>query len=127
MNDISAVETADDSGPPRVPTPTSSQNRLEQGVTKYKEAKPVKRMDSEFGMNEAEEEKSVIVSPKSSMISSRMAEPETADSWSTQIIEFSKKYEKLMKIAVDKYALTQKIARQQFKKTKTLEVVPLQK
>ena len=32
-----------------------------------------------------------------------------------------------MKIAVDKYALTQKITRQQFKKTKTLEVVPLQK
>ena len=84
-------------------------------------------MDSEFGMNEAEEEKSVIVSPKSSMISSRMAEPETADSWSAQIIEFSKKYEKLIKIAVDKYALTQKIARQQFKKTKTMEVVQLQK
>ena len=41
--------------------------------------KRVKKVDSEFGVNEDEEEKQVIVSPKSSMISSRVAEPDTAD------------------------------------------------
>lgn len=67
-----------------------------------KETKTLKRLDSEFGMNETEEDKMVIVSPKSSMISSRVAEPETADVWANQMIEFSEKFERLISIAIDK-------------------------
>ena len=52
----------------------------------------MQRLDSEFGVNESEEEKNVIVSPKSSMISSRLAEPETADHWANRMIEFHTRY-----------------------------------
>ncbi len=91
MNEISAVDSADDDGhPPRVPTPSSS--NAGTSVGKMKEKKPIKRLDSEFGLDENEEEKSVIVSPKSSMISSRLAEPETADAWATKMIEFSSRF-----------------------------------
>lgn len=54
--------------------------------------KKVTKADSEFGINENEEEKQVIVSPKSSLISSRVAEPETADLWASKMIEFSSNF-----------------------------------
>ena len=50
----------------------------QQGVTQQT---LIRREDSELGLVGPEEEKLAIVSPKSSMISSRMAEPETADLW----------------------------------------------
>lgn len=97
MNEISASKTANISER-RVSTPNSSQNLGH----KMKETKTIKRLDSEFGINETEEDKMVIVSPKSSMISSRLAEPETADVWANQMIHFSEKFKRLITIAIDK-------------------------
>ncbi len=52
----------------------------------------LEKVDSEFGLNEREADKNVLVSPKSLMISSRLAEPETADIWSSTMVDFVNVY-----------------------------------
>ena len=56
-------------------------------------------------MNEREEDKSVVISPKSLMISSRLAEPETADTWSSTMVDFVNIYKDQIKLAVEKTEL----------------------
>ena len=70
----------------------------------------MRRLDSEFGVNESEEEKNVIVSPKSSMISSRLAEPETADHWANKMIDFHTRYSDLVDMAAEKTELARSAA-----------------
>ena len=70
----------------------------------------MRRVDSEFGVNESEEEKNVIVSPKSSMISSRLAEPETADHWANKMIDFHMRYSDLVDMAAEKAELARSAA-----------------
>ena len=70
----------------------------------------MQHLDSEFGVNESEEEKNVIVSPKSSMISSRLAEPETADHWANRMIEFHTRYGHMVDMAAEKTELARSAA-----------------
>ena len=66
---------------------------------------PLSKVDSEFGPIETEEEKKAVISPKSSMISSRLAEPETADTWSLKLVEFCNHNKDKVAISVEKLNL----------------------
>ena len=61
-------------------------DREKQVAKKRKKVRPI---DSEFGLDDEEEAKNVLVSPKSSLISSRLASPETADAWASCMIKFA--------------------------------------
>ena len=75
--------------------------------------KRVKKADSEFGVNEDEEEKQVIVSPKSSMISSRVAEPDTADQWAQKMIEFNHNYAEHIQNALTISVMSKRVIQKQ--------------
>lgn len=51
------------------------------------------------------------MSPKSSLLSSRLAEPETADYWVTKLVEFSNNSKDLVHMAIEKTDLVKKMAK----------------
>lgn len=63
------------------------------------------RSELELRETSADDHVQVIVSPKSSMISSRLAEPETAEIMTFKIIEFWKKSDNEIKMAIEKSEL----------------------
>ena len=93
MNEISAksnVESNDALSNSNVGARNASRGQITSNETISR--KKVNKLDSEFGLNEHEEQKQVLVSPKSSMLSARVNEPETADEWARKMIEFSTTY-----------------------------------
>ena len=109
MNEVSATqESANPTAPAQAVPSEGSISRRTPGSKEA--AKSMRRIDSEFGVNESEEEKNVIVSPKSSMISSRLAEPETADLWANRMIDFHTKYGALVDMAAEKADLARSAA-----------------
>ena len=50
------------------------------------------------------------MSPKSSLLSSRLAEPETADYWATKLVDTSNNKRELIKLAIEKNDLVTQIA-----------------
>lgn len=98
MNEVSNTESKEEdkkSNHERSASRQKSEHSMASASAAGNNKRPaLNRLDSEFGLVEREEDKNVIVSPKSLMISSRLAEPETADIWSSTMLDFVSVYKK---------------------------------